>query len=374
MDSESGIKENTRGALRERIKELSCLYHIAHLATQTNLTMDEMLMKVVEGLPPAWLYPEAASAKIVLDGHIYPSRNYRRGNYRQRVPVLIGGKRRGYIEVSYYDDRPDQDEGPFLNEERHLLEAVAKEVAIIIMHKEDEEAKAKMQEQLRHADRLATVGQLAAGVAHELNEPLGHILGFAQLAHKCPGLPGQAKADIDKILNTSLYTREIVRKLLMFSRQIPPQKCRVDVNHIIDEVLSFLDSQCASNGITVNFQPSAGLPEINADPSQLKQVFVNLIVNAVQAMPGGGKLSISTQRDSEMVRIIVDDTGPGMNKDILRNVFTPFFTTKPVGLGTGLGLPVAHGIITSHQGIIKIESQPGKGTTCTVELPLRNGR
>lgn len=366
------MEEKTQTELRERIKELSCLYNIAHLATQTNLGMDEMLLRVVEGLPPAWLYPEAACAKIVLDGHIYPSRNYRSGNHRQRVPVVIGGKRRGYIEVSYFDERPDQDEGPFLNEERHLLEAVAKEVAIIIMHKEDEQDKARMQEQLRHADRLATVGQLAAGVAHELNEPLGHILGFAQLAHKCPGLPGQAQADIGKVLSTSLYAREIVRKLLMFSRQIPPQKCRVNVNHVIDEVLGFLDSQCTSNGIIVSFQRLSGLPEINADPSQLKQVFVNLIVNAVQAMPGGGQLRISTRRDNGKVRIIIDDTGTGMNRDVLRSIFTPFFTTKPVGLGTGLGLPVAHGIISSHQGTIKIESQVGKGTTCTVELPVKS--
>lgn len=372
MNAKTGIEERTQADLRERVKELSCLYNIAHLATQTGLGMDEMLEEVVEDLPPAWLHPEVACAKIVFDGHLYSSRNYRRGSHRQRASIIIGGRSRGYIEVSYRDERPDQDEGPFLNEERRLLEAVAKEVAIIIMHKEAEHDRTRMEEQLRHADRLATVGQLAAGVAHELNEPLGHILGFAQLAHKCPDLPEQAKADIGKILRTSLYAREIVKKLLIFARQIPPQKDRVNINHVIDEVLSFLGSQCATNNIEVSCELSPDVPEIQADPSQLKQVFVNLIVNALQAMQNGGDLTVSTRRDKGKVRIVIVDTGTGMDKEVLRNIFTPFFTTKPIGLGTGLGLPVAHGIVVSHQGTIKIESNAGKGTTCTVELPAKN--
>jgi signal transduction histidine kinase len=276
--------------------------------------------------------------------------------------------------VSYLDEKPKQDEGPFLHEERNLLDAIAKEISIIIMRKEAEQVRAKIEEQLRHADRLATVGQLAAGVAHELNEPLGHILGFAQLALKCHGLPEQAKADIGKVLSTSLYAREIVKTLLMFARQIPPQKCRVNVNYIIDEVLSFLDSQCSTVGITVSFDRLGDFPEINADPSQLKQVFVNLVVNAVQAMPDGGKLRIATQKDKRKIRIVIEDTGMGMSRDVSRNIFTPFFTTKPVGVGTGLGLPVAHGIVVSHRGSIKIDSKPGKGTTCTVELPVGSVR
>ncbi len=368
------IEEKAEADLRERVKELTCLYNIAQLATQTDLRMSETLAKIVEGLPHAWLYPEAACARIFLDRHSYSSPNYRRGSHQQRAFIIIGGKRRGYIEVSYLDERPDRDEGPFLKEERHLLEAVAKEVSIIIMHKEAEQLRERIQEQLRHADRLATVGQLAAGVAHELNEPLGHILGFAQLAQKCPGLPEQAQMDIGKVLSTSLYAREIVKKLLIFARQIPPQKNKVNVNQIVEEVLSFLESQCSTNNVEVVCELSPDVPEVNADPSQLKQVFVNLIVNALQAMPNGGGLAISTLRDNRKVLISVSDTGTGMDRETLKNIFTPFFTTKPVGLGTGLGLPVVHGIIVSHQGALKIESKVGKGTTFTVELPATKGK
>jgi len=119
---------------------------------------------------------------------------------------------------------------------------------------------------------------------------------------------------------------------------------------------------------------SSNIPEIDADGSQLKQVFVNLIVNALQAMPDGGCLRINTRGESRKVSVVVEDTGVGMEQEILDKIFTPFFTTKEIGLGTGLGLPVSHGIIASHQGTIRVESKAGKGTVCTIELPVKRVR
>ena len=374
MEALIKLNEKAQADLRERVKELSCLYNIARLATERDAGINEMLANIVEDLPPAWLYPEAACARIVLDGCSYSTRNYRRGKYRQREPIIINGKRRGHIEVCYRDERPRHDEGPFLKEERHLIEAVAKEIAIVIMRKEAEQDRLRLEEQLRHADRLATVGQLAAGVAHELNEPLGHILGFAQLAQKCHGLPLQAQEDIGKILATSLYAREIVKKLLIFARQIPPQRGKVNINNLVNEVFNFLESRCAGNGINAARSLSPDIPEIDADPSQLKQVFVNLIVNALQAMPDGGDLTISTHKGHRKIHIIVEDTGVGMDREVLQKIFTPFFTTKDIGLGTGLGLPVAHGIIVAHQGSIRIESKAGQGTVCRIELPIKGSK
>jgi signal transduction histidine kinase len=152
------------------------------------------------------------------------------------------------VEVAYREERPKRDYGPFLNEEQALLDTVAKEIASIIMRREAEQDKLRLEEQLRHADRLATLGQLAAGVAHELNEPLGHILGFAQLVKKSPGLPDQVQVDIDRIISSSFYAREIVKKLLIFSRQISPQKTKVNLNHLVTNGLSFLKSRCESGG------------------------------------------------------------------------------------------------------------------------------
>jgi len=371
MEAPKRTNEQAQLDLLERIKELSCLYGIAQLAADTSMGIDMVLDGIVRILPSAWLYPEVACARIILDDHSHPEGDCKPVRHRLRAPIIISGKRRGYVEVAYSEDRPKHDDGPFLNEERALLDTVAKEIAIIIMRREAEQDKLRLEEQLRHADRLATLGQLAACVAHELNEPLGHILGFAQLVKKSPGLHDQVQADIDRIISSSFYAREIVKKLLIFSRQISPQKAKVNLNHLVTNGLSFLKSRCTNEGIEVFCSLTPDLPEIDADPSQLNQVFVNLIVNAMQAMLDGGKLTISTRKRPSTVLLIVEDTGVGMDKETLKEIFTPFFTTKDVGLGTGLGLPVAHGIIAAHGGSIRVESKPGKGTKCQIELPIK---
>ena len=374
MENSRCLNENAQSDLVERIKELSCLYGIARLAADTSKGMDKVLEGIVELLPAAWLHPDVACARIVLDDQSYSTQNYRRAKYRQRTPIIIDGKQRGHVEVAYPKEKFGHDQIVFLNEEQTLLDAVAREIAAIIMRREAEQDKLKLEEQLRHADRLATIGQLAAGVAHELNEPLGHILGFAQLVKKCPELPAQAQADVDRILSSSFYAREIVKRLLIFSRQISPQKTKVNVNHLVTNAFNFLEPRCASDGIEVSCSLSPDVPEIDADPSQLNQVFVNLIVNAMQAMPDGGKLTICTLKERAKISITIEDTGIGMDEEVLKKIFTPFFTTKDVGLGTGLGLPVVHGIVTAHGGSIKVESKVGEGTKCRIQLPVQRGK
>ncbi|OGQ09353.1 MAG: hypothetical protein A2026_17795 [Deltaproteobacteria bacterium RBG_19FT_COMBO_46_12] len=356
--------------LRERVKELTCLYGIARLAAQSNLSKREILQGIVELLPPAWLYTEIARAKIILDGASFSTPDFREGRYQQKADIMIGGDRRGSVEVVYLEDKPELDEGPFLHEERALLDTVAKEIANIIIGKQAEQDKLNLEEQLRHSDRLATIGQLAAGVAHELNEPLGSILGFSQLVKKWTGLPHQVDQDIEKILNASLYAREIVKKLLIFARQMPYRKIKVNLNQLVEEGLHFFKSRCAKEGIELVCSLSADLPEIDADPSQLNQVVINLTVNALQAMPQGGTLKVQTLFRDNQVSLIIEDTGMGMSEEVLRKIFTPFFTTKEVGKGTGLGLPVVHGIIASHGGSINVESKVGQGTKCEIQFPI----
>ena len=358
--------------LRERVKELTCLYSIARLAAQRDLSTNEILQDIVKVLPPAWLYPEIAHSRITLDGASFSTPGFREGRYQQRADILISGKCRGSVEVAYGEERPELDEGPFLREERALLDAVAKEIANFLIARQAEQDKLNLEEQVRHADRLATIGQLAAGVAHELNEPLGSILGFSQLAKKCPGLPRQAELDIEKISHASLHARDIVKKLLIFARQMPPQKIRVNVNQLVEEVLDFFKSRCNKEGVEVTCSLSTELPEVNADPTQLNQVVVNLIVNALQAMPHGGDLKIQTSFENNQVFLIIEDTGIGMNEEVLGKIFTPFFTTKEVGKGTGLGLPVVHGIITSHGGSLRVKSKVGQGTRFEIQLPISN--
>jgi len=355
--------------LRERVKELTCLYSIARLAAQPDLSTNEILQGIVKVLPPAWLYPEIAHARIILNGASFSTLGFREGRYQQRADILINGKHWGSVEVVYGEERPELDEGPFLQEERALLDAIAKEIANILTGRQAEQDKLNLEEQVRHADRLATIGQLAAGVAHELNEPLGSILGFAQLAKKCPGVPHQAELDIEKIFNASLHARDIVKKLLIFAREMPPQKIKVNLNKSVEEALNFFRSRCTQEGVELICSLSPNLPGVDADPSQLNQVVVNLIVNALQAMPQGGDLKIQTLYEDGQVLLIVEDTGIGMNEEVLGKIFTPFFTTKEVGKGTGLGLPVVHGIITSHGGSVRVKSKVGQGTRFEIQLP-----
>lgn len=223
---------------------------------------------------------------------------------------------------------------------------------------------------LRHADRLATIGQLATGLAHEINEPLANILGFAQLAQKAAQLPKQVAGDLGKIVKNCLHAREIITGLLTFARQVPPAKMRINLNEVITDGLYLIDSRCAKAGIQIVLQLAADLPEIYADSSQLHQVLVNLVVNAVQAMPEGGTLTIQTRAADHLVLLIVRDTGVGMTDAVKKNVFTPFYTTKDVGQGTGLGLAVAHGIVAAHGGAIRLESATGRGSVFEIRLPI----
>jgi len=325
---------------------------------------------IVKLLPPAWLYPETASARIILDNRDYSTPGFQDGRQKQTAEIVVNGERRGVVEVVYAEEKPELDEGPFLREERNLIDTVAREVAIILERRRAEEDRSKLQDQLRHADRLATIGQLASGVAHELNEPLGNILGFAQLAKKCPGLPKQAEQDIEKAVIASLHAREVVKKLMLFARRMPPKKTQVNLNQLVEEGLYFLESRCTKEGIELVRLLSSDLPEITADPGQLTQVLVNLIVNAIQAMPEGGRLTVQTLTGKGYISLIVEDTGVGMSEEVKKNIFIPFFTTKEVDLGTGLGLSVVHGIVTSHGGSIKVDSKLGRGTQFEVKLPL----
>jgi two-component system NtrC family sensor kinase len=364
------MNQRAQAALQERIKELTCLYQIAQVMEHPQTSLDEVLRSVVEALPPAWQYPDIASARIIFDQRIFVAPNFRDSGYIQKADLVVQGKWRGSVEVVYAGEKPDIHEGPFLKEERRLIDTIARQVSLFVEQKETEEEKELLQEQLRHADRLATIGKLAAGVAHELNEPLGSILGFAQLAKKTAGMPKQAEQDLDRIVSASLHAREVIRKLMLFARQMPPRRTGLNLNQVVKEGLYLFEARCARQGIELSLSLEPGLPDIHADSTQLTQVMTNLVINAIQAMPKGGRLSVVTWSDADSVCLRVEDTGEGMSPEVKKQIFMPFFTTKEVDQGTGLGLAVVHGIVTAHKGIIKVDSQVGRGTRFEIRLPL----
>jgi len=176
-------------------------------------------------------------------------------------------------------------------------------------------------------------------------------------------------ADIKRIVKCCLYAREIIKKVLLFSHQMPPRKTHVNLNDLIEEWMDVIDVHCQKKGIKIHLALDRKLPEITGDPFQLNQVLVNLVNNAIDAMPAGGLLTITTRAQKGHVYLEVRDTGIGMTGEILKQIFTPFFTTKDVDRGTGLGLSVVYGIAETHGGLIKAESREGEGSVFEVTLP-----
>ncbi|MBP1776606.1 MAG: sensor histidine kinase [candidate division NC10 bacterium] len=360
----------TQAALVERVKELTCLHGIARAVGQHQADLPTILQEVAGLLPPAWQYPEVARAWIVLDGRFYSTPGFEKVSASQCAEIVVRGQKRGRVAVVYAEPRPPADEGPFLKEERTLIDSVAHELGSLVGRRTIEEERVRLQEQVRHADRLATIGELSAGVAHELNEPLATMLGFAQLCRKHPGLPPPAMADLDKIVAATLHAREIVKKLMLFARERPPVQERIKLERVITEGLGFVESRAATADVEIRRRIESNLPEVCGDPNQLVQVLVNLAVNAIQAMPTGGALTVEAYAEDDCVVLAVEDQGVGMTPEAARRVFEPFFTTKDVGEGTGLGLSVVHGIMTSHGGTIRVQSEPGQGSRFEVRLPI----
>ncbi len=230
----------------------------------------------------------------------------------------------------------------------------------------------KMQEQLIAQDRLVSIGQLTAGVAHELNNPLTGVIGFSELLLE-KDLPADIIADINIIHSEAERAARIVDNLLTFSRKHREEKTLTDVNEVIEKTLLLRTSEQKLKNIKTITRLANDLPQIAANALQLQQVFLNIIVNAEFFMLEAhrkGMLIITTEMKDDFIRIAFADDGPGIPPENLKHVFNPFFTTKPVGKGTGLGLSICHGIISEHGGSIRAESKPGEGTTIIVELPV----
>jgi signal transduction histidine kinase/CheY-like chemotaxis protein len=231
----------------------------------------------------------------------------------------------------------------------------------------------KLREKAEITSRLAAVGEMAAGIAHEINNPLTSIIGFAELLADKTDLPEDVKNDLKIISDGSHRVKEIVKRMLTFSRQTKPAKACININELIDATLDLRSYVLRTANINVvkRFDPT--LHCVVADPGQMQQVFLNLIVNAEYSMKqahGKGTLTITTEKTGNDVRISVKDDGAGMNKDIKEKVFNPFFTTKGVDEGTGLGLAITRSIVMEHGGTVEVVSEPGEGATFIIILPI----
>jgi signal transduction histidine kinase len=230
------------------------------------------------------------------------------------------------------------------------------------------------QAQLMQAEKIASLGRLAAGVAHEINNPLAGILIYAELLERQLQSGVVNREYIAEIIGQTLRCQQIVNRLLEFSRQSLGQRTNFNANDVLRRCLDLLTHHAMFHNIEVHTQLDPQLPEIIGDPGQLQQVFTNLLLNAADAMQGQGRITVSSQPSPHRSGIILTftDTGCGIPSDIRSKIFEPFFTTKPPGKGTGLGLAIVYSVIQRHGGTIEVDVVPGGGTTFTIRLPLES--
>jgi len=242
----------------------------------------------------------------------------------------------------------------------------------LALKKRDEQLKEFATKKIMESEKLAIVGQLAASVAHELNNPLTGIVTYSHLLLEKGPCDDSTRTSVEKIAGQADRCKDIIRGLLDFSRQRKPEKTLSNINSILRGCISLVENQAAFHNIQVVENYWDNLPLVVIDPSQIERVFMNLIINAAEAMDGGGKLTLATRLDldNRVVEVEFTDTGHGISEENMNKLFEPFFTTKDIAHGTGLGLAISYGIVKSHKGAISVESEVGKGTTFIVRLPL----
>ncbi len=224
---------------------------------------------------------------------------------------------------------------------------------------------------LVQSEKMAAVGTLSAGLAHEVKNPLSAVLGYAQLAKRKLSQPDVIKKHLDIIENETRRCNEIIGNLMQFSRQEKGEFTDVAINEVVEKSVGIVDHQLGLKNVHVNMKLAPDIPEIIGNSNQLQQVLMNLAINAQQAMePDGGTVDIATYFDNDNVYISVSDTGPGISEEVVEKIFEPFFTTKAAGEGTGLGLSVTYGIIRDHKGDIRVEKADSGGARFVIALPL----
>lgn len=235
-------------------------------------------------------------------------------------------------------------------------------------------AQREAEARLIQAAKLAAVGEMAAGVAHELNNPLTTVVGFTELALEDLPIDSPVRADLDLVLKEARRARSVVRRLLDFSRQAETVRVKADLNEIVDDVLMLTKHLMHTSNVQSEIRLGESLSWVLVDRNQIKQVVINLVNNALYAMPEGGRIVVETAEQQRYSRnwitLTVRDTGVGIPPENLERIFEPFFTTRGDRGGTGLGLSVTYGIVTDHQGMIEVESKTNSGSTFIVWLPL----
>ncbi len=392
--------------LAERIKEIKCLYSISNLAEKKGLFIEEILQGTLEIISPSWQYPSITCAKIVVDGQEFKTANFKNTAWHQNSNIVIKGQKIGSVEVCYLKEKPESDEGPFMQEEINLINTIATQLGRIIENKQAEEALAKRtqelsdtldhlkttQAQLVESEKMASLGGLVAGVAHEINTPIGICVTAASTladrttetatAYHNNQLKGSALKAYFNMAQTSsnlvLNNLNRAADLIQSFKQVAVDQNNLDkrsfaVKKYIQNTLISLKPHLKKTPHQITVHGDEQI-KINSYPGAFSQIVTNLVMNSVRhAYPSGeaGNLRFEVKLDSEQLIIEYSDDGCGISPENLDKIFEPFFTTARAQGGTGLGLHIVFNLVTQKlNGTINVQSEIGVGTTFILNFPL----
>ena len=374
------LRERTHD-LGERIKELNCLYGISNLVEKPDISLVEILQGLVYLIPPSWRYPEITCARIILEDKEYKTENFKETNWKQSSEILVHGKRMGVLEVCYLEERPENDEGPFIKEERDLINAITERLGNIIERMRAREEKERLEAQLQQAQKMKSIGTLAGGIAHKFNNSLMGIMGHIELLKM--NLPE------DEGRNKSLETMNIAGhrmsrltdQLLAYAEGGKYQPKNLKIDDFVIETLPILEHDLNPTvRVETHFQKDISF--INADNTQMQMVLSAILSNSNEAIEDMGLIRITAEnkdvdedftiqlpglKPGAYVCLTVEDDGKGMDEETKDGIFEPFFTTK--FQGRGMGMAAVYGIVKNHDGWVSVDSELGRGTKVQIYLP-----
>lgn len=356
-----------QNSLKERIKELECLYDISSLVSKSN-ELAPVIPKICSRLTQAFQYPEITATRVSILNDSFGNKTHLDSVAEIKQNIYFQGEIIGYLSVGFTTIVPGKN--VFLIEEKKLLKKVAEEIAFLYEREQRNRNEETLNEIVRRQDRLTVLGEMTAGVAHELNTPLGNVIGFAEFIIDS-SKEFNTKKDAKKIKQSALHAREIVKKLMLFSCNIPQKLENESIKSMIDEALDLLSPLLKQNHIEINFKNNCPEATASIDKVQFIQVLFNLLNNAIQASEPSDKIILELNQSNGYISIIIQDFGIGIPIDIQDKIFDPFFTHNKQGSGNGLGLSVVHGIIKQHKGRIQFSSEPNKGTTFVISIPKK---
>lgn len=357
----------TEAKLQERVKELTCLYEVTSIIVNSDYDqLETSLEAIVHCLQRAWQFEKAAEALVAVGNYQLHTTDYKPEKVSLVSDIKVFNKVEGKVIVSYPSEKYTLSD--FLKEEKTLLDNVSLAIGSLLERKHIRDSEAAARRQMERTDRLHILGEITAGIAHELNTPLANILGFTELLKENVRNEENIR-DLEKIIENTIFSREIVKKLMFFACEMPQEMNVVHLNQVIENVLKLLKPSLTDKKIKIATTYSNENIKMKADTVQFTQVFFNLIMNAVYYSPMQGKIIIDVRENTRRIEINVMDKGEGIALEHEDKIFEPFFTTKPIGEGSGLGLSVVHGIIDSHKGTITYRPNTPKGAIFTIDFP-----